>query len=185
MATSSELVIEVLPKRLYLGENNLPIFRIYGDTIDKVKETISPVFRVIVSVEPIKIKQLKKYLARKFSIPCSLIHRHYVIHRRRIIIEDIHAEVFRIDLYRIKGIYVFHHQVPDRIPCNQTITLKHLQHQTVIGDLVLPCYVGIGSGGDTIVGKLPYLIYIPFVGILVGNGQYFIIVKSLTERYIT
>ena len=60
---ASELIIEILPKRLYLGKNNLPIFRVYSDSFDKVKETVSPILRVVIGIESVKIEELKKDLA--------------------------------------------------------------------------------------------------------------------------
>ena len=179
-ASPTELVIEVFPKRFYLGKDNLPIFGIYGDAIDKVKEAIASILWVIVGIEPIEVEELKEDFSGKLSVPGSLIYRSNIVDRSGIIIEDVHAEVIRIDLYRIERIDVLHHQIPDRIPSDQAVTLEHLEHQTVIGDFVLSSYIHIGSGRNPVVGKLPYLIHLSFVGILVSDRQDFIIIQSLT-----
>ena len=86
---ASELIIEILPKRLYLGKNNLPIFRVYGDSFDKVKETVSPILRVVIGIESVKIEELKKNLAGQFPIPSGFIYRRNIVHWRRVIVEDI------------------------------------------------------------------------------------------------
>ena len=84
-------------------------------------------------------------------------------------VQDVQAEILLSQLERVQAVDVLHHQIPE--------WHLHVEHRT-LEQLEKECFGWV----DAVVGKFAHLVNATVCRVLVGYGQYFVLVERGIQR---